>query len=385
MYSLSIPLKFASDFEAESREAWFEIIPAQSVYAADGERLEFTKKSLEELIDNASKYKTPLSIDYDHQTIKASEKTGPIETAGWITDLELRDNSLWGYGKFTKKAIELIRNGSYAFSSPVIQRNVTDRKTGKKLEYNIYNVALTSNPVLDGQTPIQLSKVGEQMPNDNKDESKNVPTDPPSESAGQPPENKGGLDFGPIIAKIVEGLGVTPEQAKSILEENVDALIAVLKDPSAVGKVNAMSKELATADSQIVALSKRIETLEAERETERKAKEEEDKVALAKKVEDHVGALMADGYVLPEWKDDAIELFSQNWEKGEKRYHLARVVPVGKTQSGIDPKTVVPKIDSLSKEAVNAVSILRNVKVHGRPLFRDDNAIADTMNKLKTA
>jgi hypothetical protein len=65
---------------------------------------------------------------------------------------------LWGLGRFTNEAVELIGGGHYLYCSPVIQHDTVDRLTNKPTAISLWNVALTPNPYLDGQLPIKLSR-----------------------------------------------------------------------------------------------------------------------------------------------------------------------------------------------------------------------------------
>lgn len=62
-----------------------------------------------------------LPIDYEHQTLTASDKNGPVPAAGWIEALELRDGALWGRVRWTQTAATLIGSREYRFLSPVFR------------------------------------------------------------------------------------------------------------------------------------------------------------------------------------------------------------------------------------------------------------------------
>lgn len=63
-----------------------------------------------------------LPIDYEHQGDTLPEaKSGPVPAAGWIKELFVRDNGIWGRVEWTARASELIVNKEYRYLSPVFQ------------------------------------------------------------------------------------------------------------------------------------------------------------------------------------------------------------------------------------------------------------------------
>src|SRR5690606_40136635 len=62
-----------------------------------------------------------LPIDYEHQSLAADDKAGPVPAAGWIKALEVRDGALWGRVQWTPRAAELIAAREYRYLSPVFR------------------------------------------------------------------------------------------------------------------------------------------------------------------------------------------------------------------------------------------------------------------------
>lgn len=80
---------------------------------------------------NATAGATPLVIDYEHQTLTASEKGHPAPAAGWISRTEWRDGiGLFATVKWTPRAKSYIEAGEYLYISPVITANEADQVTG---------------------------------------------------------------------------------------------------------------------------------------------------------------------------------------------------------------------------------------------------------------
>jgi hypothetical protein len=191
-----------------------------------------------------------------------------------------------------------------------------------------------------------------------------------------------------LIQLIAEGVGVDALTVIKLLGDNVDKIVEILKGGGMEGLAKAkdqpdtLSKEILTANSQIELLSKRIAVFEAREVAAAEAQKAAEKVALDAKISDHIEMLSKDGYLLPAWKDDAKELFAQDWARGERRYHAVKVVPIGERQAKTDPKTVLPQIDKLSKENQDAFALISKIRVHGKPLFTDDAAIVASLSEM---
>ena len=77
-------------------------------------------------------------IDYEHQTENGS---GPAPAAGWIKEVEAREDGIWARVEWTAKAREYIANREYRYLSPVIW---CQKDSGRVMA--IHNVGLTNNP-----------------------------------------------------------------------------------------------------------------------------------------------------------------------------------------------------------------------------------------------
>ena len=104
---------------------WVELIPAgifggrdgRGPYVLDGEAVisAFLAGGIE------------LPVDYEHQTLEAGERKGPVPAAGWIEHLEVRDGALFARVSWTPRAAELIAAREYRFISPVFRHDETGR------------------------------------------------------------------------------------------------------------------------------------------------------------------------------------------------------------------------------------------------------------------
>lgn len=97
--------------------------------------------------------RTPVVVDYEHQTHNSAQNGQPAPAAGWITDLSTETDGLYAAVEWTPRAREYIRAGEYRFISPTF---VFDRKSGAVLD--LLSAALTNYPALDGMQPAQAKR-----------------------------------------------------------------------------------------------------------------------------------------------------------------------------------------------------------------------------------
>ena len=124
---------------------WVELIPAGSFSGRDGRGPYIL--DIEAVLAAFAKAGIDLPIDYEHQTLSAGEKAGPVPAAGWITALEGRDGALWGRVRWTDEAARLIAGRAYRYLSPVFRHD----KAGRVI--TLEGAALTHYPNLD-LTPV---------------------------------------------------------------------------------------------------------------------------------------------------------------------------------------------------------------------------------------
>lgn len=91
------------------------------------------------------------AIDYEHQTLLASENGQPAPAAGWFKQLEWRaGDGLYAVDvRWTERAAAMIAAGEYRYLSPVFSYHA---KTGAVT--GLGPAALTNNPGLDGLTDL---------------------------------------------------------------------------------------------------------------------------------------------------------------------------------------------------------------------------------------
>lgn len=85
-----------------------------------------------------------IAIDVDHAIGRAARDGGEAPARGWITQMEVRDNGVWGKVNWTPEGRELVASQAYRCLSPVI----TYLKNG--LIRSIREVSLVNRPNLRG-------------------------------------------------------------------------------------------------------------------------------------------------------------------------------------------------------------------------------------------
>lgn len=94
-----------------------------------------------------------LSIDYDHQSIDARSKSGPIPASGWIGGLDVRDDGLWATEvSWTPAAQKLLADREYRYYSPVVYLD----DEGHVMD--IDSPGLTNRPATHRMTPLVASR-----------------------------------------------------------------------------------------------------------------------------------------------------------------------------------------------------------------------------------
>lgn len=125
----------AADHQAH--ETWIHVLPAgPDVTARDGRRFR-----IESLADIVRHTEMPMLVDLEHRS-----EADDTSAAGWIDELAVRDDGLWGRATWTPKGREHVASRTYRFLSPVV---LGRRGADKVLSVvKLGSVALTNRPAL---------------------------------------------------------------------------------------------------------------------------------------------------------------------------------------------------------------------------------------------
>lgn len=160
---LGKPILFNYKFNSE-RKQWIQLVPAGTVETVD-DRGPFYVKNLQSIIKasfaNAKATHWALPVDYEHSIDIAAPKGQPAPAAGWISEMQARDDGIWGLVEWTPKAFNQIKDREYRFLSPVLGSNL---QNDVQL---IVRESLTNNPAI---TLVSLNSVQKEnlMENDNQ-------------------------------------------------------------------------------------------------------------------------------------------------------------------------------------------------------------------------
>lgn len=135
---------------ADADGKWLQLTPAGKFSGRNGQGPWVTgdKASMEQIVANTRQYagSTDLAIDYDHQTVFGAIPGvgGKAPAAGWIKELQARDDGIWGRVEWTAAASTAIKASEYRYLSPVFFHEKT---TGRVLAIRM--AGLTNTPNLD--------------------------------------------------------------------------------------------------------------------------------------------------------------------------------------------------------------------------------------------
>jgi len=126
---------------------WIQLLPLGTVTGLDGRGPYRVgdKASAHAVVDASKSYGQglPLAIDYDHATDLAASKGQPAPAAGWVRELEVRDDGIWGRVEWTGTGAARLQDGEYRYISPTFHHG----KDGTVLR--LVRGALTNNPNFD--------------------------------------------------------------------------------------------------------------------------------------------------------------------------------------------------------------------------------------------
>jgi phage I-like protein len=141
-HAISLPLPPANAPDgAFTPPEWVHLIPAGTFSGRDG-RGPFTLDA-QAVLDAFAANGADLPIDYDHQSLTADEKAGPVPAAGWIKELQSREDGIWARVEWTPRAAELLANKEYRYLSPVFRYQAKDGRV-----VALSGAGLTHNPNL---------------------------------------------------------------------------------------------------------------------------------------------------------------------------------------------------------------------------------------------
>lgn len=106
--------------------AWFQLLPAGTFHGRDG-RGPYVNDNPDGVVAAFSAMKCDLSCDYDHQRLKAADKSGAVPASGWGKELQNRDGEIWARIEWTETAAACLQKKEYRYISPVFLHDEAGR------------------------------------------------------------------------------------------------------------------------------------------------------------------------------------------------------------------------------------------------------------------
>lgn len=125
-----------------SEGGWYHLLPAGVFMGVDG-RGPYELADPTKVLAAFAARGADLCVDYNHQTLTAIEKQGPVPAAGWIKELQFRDTGMWARIDWTTTAQAALAAKEYRYLSPVFRFSKT---TGEVVALD--GAGLTNDPNL---------------------------------------------------------------------------------------------------------------------------------------------------------------------------------------------------------------------------------------------
>jgi len=125
---------------------WIRVLPVGEVRLHDGRgSYQVTPEDLDRLVAAHEAKGLDLVIDYEHQSLTG----GKAPAAGWIKELEAREDGLWARVEWTAAARQHLEAREYRYFSPVLRVESDSRRL-----LELVSLALTNTPAIAGLPPL---------------------------------------------------------------------------------------------------------------------------------------------------------------------------------------------------------------------------------------
>lgn len=132
---------------------WVHLLPAtQGMVQTNDRRGPYRVRDAQALINASFAESTRLPIDQDHAIDLAAPKGLPAPARGWITQMQARDDGIWGHVEWTDEGRDLVTSRAYQGISPVITHDA-----GKSM-HAVLRASLVNQPNLKGLTALNAQE-----------------------------------------------------------------------------------------------------------------------------------------------------------------------------------------------------------------------------------
>lgn len=147
----SLPFE-ESGYSTQTPHKLVKLLPLGMVHSTKGDFL-VDNESFQAIRCKFTERQLQIPIDYEHQTLKDMQ----APAAGWIRDIVLKSDGIYGAVDWTERAAEYLKNKEYRYLSPVVLTQGKERRV-----VALHSAALTNTPAIDAMTPVACSdKPGE--------------------------------------------------------------------------------------------------------------------------------------------------------------------------------------------------------------------------------
>lgn len=132
-----IALNFEISADAPTR---VQLIPAgPNVVGRDGRAWLWDAAAQASVLQQFGDRGLPLPIDINHSSEFAAPNGGESPAAAWIERLEIVDDALWGFVKWTPRGREAVTNREYRFLSPVFEYQGESKRITRLISAGLVN------------------------------------------------------------------------------------------------------------------------------------------------------------------------------------------------------------------------------------------------------
>lgn len=178
---------------------WFHLVPVgEYTHIGDDRKKRVQVLDADAIGKLVNTFRPKLLIDQEHWSYDPDKSS---EAFGWLTEVEARENGLWGKVEWTDLGDKAIQNRRYRFLSPVwLPRDLENLGNDRVRPTRLDSIGLTNSPNLKGMVPLR-----------NRD-------DASASAEGQ--TNKGKESMKAIAGK----LGLTAEASEDAIVEQITKL-----------------------------------------------------------------------------------------------------------------------------------------------------------------
>lgn len=134
-------------------DGWFQLVPVgEFAHAPTSTTQVIDRQAIQAMAHRFKQEGKEVRIDYDHFSYDDGKSS---IAAGWIANVEARDNGLWAQIRLSSKGREDIEGGNYRFVSPAwLRAEVEELGNNRIRPLRLDSAGLTNNPNLRGMVPL---------------------------------------------------------------------------------------------------------------------------------------------------------------------------------------------------------------------------------------